>query len=277
MSKKVTMLTYQSLSEFLDAVSAHPPSHTTRDPDWAGVATFGQAVKLAASGWDAILPEVEALCLQVEDRVDLERFDVGFQATYDVAGAEVDVSRFLSGDPECMVESLPVRISRHGRAVRLVVPVGFLAQVNGPVAEARGAAVLALVDLLAVAGHPVEIWAVSHSHPSGSRTAETIAVAVKVQEATDPVDVGRLSFVLAHRAMFRHLMFACRAAYAPKRMGFVYGGEAGTKELTQEVLDLLGPVDGTVLTIPTLSPSDNWRDAEYAAQWVADQLARIFD
>lgn len=268
---------FHGMRDFLDFSGKAPAGCSSRMVDaekkrFTETSSYEEAVSLATDGWDAVIAPAELVSLAVEDKVEIERFDIGFQAVYDVAGAECDVALYLSGEPECMVESVPLRISRQGRAVRLIVPIGFRSHVKAKHALARGSAILALVDLLAKAQHPVEIWAVSYcTYPKGSNTW---AMAVKVQDASDPVDIGNLSFALAHPSMLRRLTFAARSH---SDQLFYRSTMGGTVELTDALIEkLLPPAVGTDIRLPTLTADQSW-SPEYSAQWVTQQLARIFD
>jgi len=234
--------------------------------------SFESAVELARHGWGAMVAEAETVASWVEDKVELERFAQGFRTVPSVCGQEVDVARYLGGDPECMIDSLPVQISKHGRAVRLIVPVGYLAAVSANTAVKRGAAILALVDLLKRAGHPCEIWATSFADPTHTRTARFFG-AIRVQRADQPIDVGQLAFALAHPSTFRRLMFAIREQTTMYPDG---GGASATMELTQEAIDLLPEAEGNEIRLPTLTPGDNW-SPEASVAWIETQLALIFD
>lgn len=160
-----------------------------------------------AGYWEA-LPEAERFAARVEAEVQLSTMQTTFTSTWDVAGSEVDMGRFLAGEPECMIESLPYKVARQGRAVRVVVPSCYASQVPTETVRQRGAAVVALCMILARAQHPVEVWADYANHGTGGRNR--YAFAVRVQHANEPLDEGRLMFALAHETANRRLCFSVK-------------------------------------------------------------------
>jgi hypothetical protein len=242
--------------------------------EWAGC-SHAEALRRARSeGYAEVLPEVEQLVGAIDQQITTERFQTTFQTTFDVTGSEVDLGRFLSGEPECMVESLPIRIARRGRAVRIVLPVNYSATVEPDQVRRRGAAVMALCDVLARAQHPLEVWAaVCNTAPGGAR----YACVVKVQDADQPLDAGRLLFALAHPAMLRQLGFAVEEhekATTRKQFGYVDGGGYGGPSYAVQEGDLPDQY-GQTIVLPELQPRDKW-ELPQAVAWVNQQLECIF-
>jgi len=81
----------------------------------------------------------------------------GLAPRYDVAGGEVDIGRYLAGEPESMVEYALQPLSRAGRVLRLQVEVSQSWRVAAATIRAIGNAVVALADGLRVRGVGLEI------------------------------------------------------------------------------------------------------------------------
>jgi hypothetical protein len=229
-----------------------------------GNVTYLQAAKLARQGWSEHRDIVDRYVEHVENQVDLDLFSTSFQATYAVAGAEVDMGRFLAGEPECMIESTPLRIARKGRAVRLVIPFGYRGVVEPAQAVRRGAAVVALADMLAKAQHPVEIWA-TRSQQFGGEGPTQYHANILVQSANDPLDIDRLLFVFAHPGAYRRIGFATLNGYAGITS---QGGQVPPKP------EDLGEMVENTHIFPVLEADQDWSEAA-AVQWVEAQLAEI--
>jgi hypothetical protein len=269
-------------AEFLskaDEGSKDSDSYGAEPKDFNGYTSYPQARKMAGgAGYMDVLPDVQRLATTVEDLVAADLFQVTFTSRWEVSGAEVDMGRFLAGEPECMIESEPIRISRSGRAVRIAVPVNYSASVPADAVKRRGAAIMALVDLLARAQHPVEIWA-AICNSREQRGAGRTVILVKVQAANEPLDMGRVMFALAHPAMLRQLGFSAENTFPPavrKAMGYVkYGGYGGAPfDVRASDFD---ETDGTTITLPPFGTGsrDQWLEPQ-ALAWIREQIDRIF-
>lgn len=245
----------------------------TRD-DWYG-GSFAEAVEMATgAGYRDLLPEADRLAERVEQTVAADLFQTTFASRYDVAGAEVDMGRFLSGEPECMIESTPIRVSRHGRAVRIAVPCNVSSRVTPEQVLARGAAVMALVDILARAQHPLEVWSVIPT--MGEKRDARTSYAVLVQEANQPLDPGRLMYALAHPSMQRRLSFSLREnepLTIRRQIGTLNTRNYGYPDRAR--VEDLPEAEGTTIILPPLD-REEW-DEGYAVAWIEAQLALIFD
>lgn len=246
---------------------------------WYGGWSFKKTLQRArGEGYSEALPEVEQLVSHVEKTVDTDRHISTFESRFDVAGAEVDMGRFLSGEPECMVESSPIRIARKGRCVRIVVPVAYSAFTDPAVVRARGAAIVALCDILARAQHPLEVWAVLAC--SGDAGKSRYVPAVLVQAADQPLDMGRIMLALAHPSMFRRLGFSFgehESVEVRQHFGYHERGGYGYPSWEAKASDL-PPADGETIVLPWLSgqgENDKWSKAQ-SVKWIEQQLDLLF-
>jgi hypothetical protein len=239
--------------------------------------TIEQALERArgAGYWEA-LPEAERYAERVTAEISAEHFQTTFQATYAVAGAEVDMGRFLSGEPECMIESTPMRIARMGRAVRIVVPGCYSGSTALRSVEQRGAAIVALCMVLARAQHPLEVWVgfANHANTGPSRHAYM----VRVQKANEPLDEGRLMYALAHPTSNRRLCFSVkeqgsaeiRRAYGISDTSGSYGCPSRDCRLED-----LPEADGTTIIVEDFDKQGRW-DVESAIRWINETIEGLF-
>lgn len=179
--------------------------------EWAGTETFEEAVKLASDGWTEGEKKTKALSHGLFAHVShlIERQNV----VYDVEGNGIDVAKFLNNEPECWqkFETELTQGSGH-RLVRIVFNFSASSKVSSGVIMARGAAIAALVELLEYAGHRVELIAVQSIEymgkpdtPSSNNYGE---LRIGVKEFSQNLDMGRVSFALAHPAMLRRIAFS---------------------------------------------------------------------
>ena len=121
---------------------------------------------------------------------------------WDVAGSAVDVGRYLTGEPECMLDFRRTR--RPSPVVRIGVERAVDWSVPPDKIEAVGASVLFVVESLRTAGVPAEIDALFTVR---SAKGDTMQTRVRVQDAGRPLDVDRLAYWLAHPTALRRIAF----------------------------------------------------------------------
>lgn len=281
-------------TEWLDAAEKGEPDmpDTYKEPStwtsgndrehWLGDGSFADTFKAASGdGYRRAIVDAEKLVAHIETDLGYAMVN-DFQATYDVAGAEVDMGRFMAGEPECMVESLPMKVMRTGRVVKIAVPVCYPSTINAETVLARGAAVMALVNAFAMMQHPVEIYATTNIHGNwskrngtdGKQTSPRLSYSVRVQDADQPLNMGRVMYALAHPTMLRHLSFAVEHTEDEKVRGyFGVGGSYGHPSYECRIDDLNINVENAII-LPPLMSNYGWSESESVA-WITQQLAKI--
>lgn len=265
---------YHDVTSFLDACDTSSLARRDRyssglGRSWAGDGDYADCRRLALTGWDQEVAPTEHIAGRVIDRVWSERTLAPSVTTrYDVSGGSVDIDRYLTGEPECLLELIPRQVAQAGRAVRLVIHNGVRATVSPETYRRRGAAVVALIDALRQADHPLEIWAGSDATFQTGQPRWSYLV--QIQAACDPLDIGRVIFFASHPGAHRQLGFAVRTSKDHPGHGDHVGGSHP-----------LGPScvpddhTGTTIVLPQLHDDRSWSEAECAA-WVGEQLDLIF-
>jgi len=128
---------------------------------------------------------------------------------YGVAGDEVDVGRFVSGEPECMVSFRPSLQRARGKCVRFFVNMSVSCGYTEDVITRRGTLVACFVDLLESAGYRVEIWM---SFSASSTTVDrdknvSVETLVKLKSFDQRLEIDRIAFALCHPCSLRRLGF----------------------------------------------------------------------
>lgn len=284
MAEKDCYRDHYDWSEFVDQASKRTTTEPSDDlasrrpgDKWHG-ASWSEALNMARTdGYRDAIPEADRFSQAVSDTIITERLATTFEPVWEVTGSEVDMGRYLSGLPENMIEATPMRISRAGRAVRIAVPVAYRYNISADVIMRRGAAVMALVDVLARAQHPLEIWAGCAVAPTYRRIGLRGVTMVKVQEANAPLDMGRIMFALAHPTMLRRLIFSLQEQKSQtirQRFGFTSNGGYGMPQ-GLEPSDLPDDQGGNTIILPMLDNGQPW-DAKSAVAWIEETLATIF-
>ena len=217
---KTVIRRYLSWGKFLTAVETEPApcapnGRTSRDESagWTGSASIEAAVALAETGWrdkaKNLARRSAALMAQVGRH--LQTVD----PCYDIAGASIEMGRYNSGRPDCWIDWTPVVTDTPGNHIIRIV---FNASVSGDMSleciEARGAAVVALVEALELAGKRVELEVVRSGMAGGKR----LVCGVVVKSPDQPYDADRLTFALCHPSMLRRLLFSVGESMTPDEL-----------------------------------------------------------
>jgi len=213
---------FESLNALLETIKTSPVLTTgssAREDDrpvpWSGVKDWQSAEKLARDGWQAgallLRDGIASAQKSAAGKRELRR---KFVRKYDVSGDECDVARFISGDPENMVET--TRALAKGKTVkRLRVSATFANGVTEDKIRAYSVAVACAVSRTEAGGNRVELWAdlsfAEHStkSPEGKwiGSGKVITISVKVKSAEGRLHPAALAFAF-HPAFIRRVCFA---------------------------------------------------------------------
>lgn len=261
---------YSSWGEFVDFAS-RPRTVARGDGsrrkgasqiEFAGTATFGEAVKLAIEGWDEGTERVrqfrDALYASIASKIVRTEF------VPDVEGVAFDVGQLLTGEPEHWFRPEEVIEEAPGRVVRIVFNISASGGVSADVMIARGAATAALAELLEIAGNRCEVILAHAVTGLGLLRHESY---VTIKRAENQVDSARLAFALAHPATLRRLSWSAREQEDDRVRKLIGpGGSYGQPAPATE--------RGDVYIGEALGGNAQWRDMDSAIQWVRDQLVK---
>jgi hypothetical protein len=190
----------------------------------------------------------------------VERHDI----THDVEGIQVDIARYLDGEPECWIQWEHQIVESPGtKIVRMIFNGSVSSGVSTETIERVGAAAVALVELLEYSGIRVEIFLENVFAKYVGLQCPKVISQVKIKSADQPLDIPRLAFALGHPACLRRLGFA-----------FV---ELQSKEYRESIGISYGmPIPLTMkgdIVIPELSYlNEETRTPEKAEAWIIKQL-----
>jgi hypothetical protein len=228
---------------------------------WYGNVTFEEACDLAIKGdmsrvakSDALMSRYEALVLETHGRAWRD----------DVVGALPNVPAFIAGHPLNMRRR--VRQENAAAPIAIMVDCCVSAGVNAEMLARRGAAILALVRILA-GRRPVELWACTMVGGYNPRSCVTTATRIE----TAPLDLGQAAFALTHPAFLRRIGFAVSGH------GFEghwpYNLQATSREIMAEIIKPALSHVGEALCIPGMyfhDPAANEPEA-----WLAEKLEQL--
>lgn len=269
---------FESWGEYLEYVSKNPDKsyithsrRTTKDDYWAGDFTktkdFQECLDLAHNGWlegaDKVKAISEPMFMHVSSLV--ERHDI----VHDVEGIQVDIARYLDGEPECWIQWEPKILQGPGtRILRLVLNGTFSGGVSTDTIEKVGALVTSLVELLEYSGIRVEVFLSQNFKDTLGAGVVTpgetyVRAHTKIKSADQPLDIPRLSYVFGHPSCLRRLGFSFleqQPMEYRKQMGSSYGW-CGMNSLKGDII------------IPEMHLMNDWtRTPETAEAWIIKQL-----
>lgn len=184
-------------------VCAEESKNTARG-EWAGTWKFETALKLARNGWiegaDKIKPLSESLAVSLARMIQRDTW------MYDVEGAEFDVARMLSGEPEywSKPELTFYEETSKGSVVRILINGAVNCGIQTDTINQFGIATGALIQTLSVAGIEADV----HLSLCVIGNGQVARIMVPLKRAGDTLDIHRLAFAVAHPSMLRRVGFA---------------------------------------------------------------------
>lgn len=200
---------YESLGEAVRHAQNNPSpkSSKTGGQSFTGTKDLAQACDLALNGWSEVRPQVNKLFGELESSISLT-LDEQFGIRFDYSGDSVDMGRYMSGDPECMMDYVTEPQSRMGRVIKVMVNVANSASISAEQIINRGVVVVALLDVLKKLGLGVELWTEMAISDKGVDSGNRFSQLVKVHDSADMLDVDSTMFAIAHPSMLRRIGFA---------------------------------------------------------------------
>lgn len=241
---------FTSLAEAARFAEANPNKRSSHSgtESFTGTRSLTDAVKLAVDGWHDVRPEVQKMFDSLESQLSLA-LDEQYAIRYDYSGDSVDMGRYVSGDPECMMDYVTEPQARMGRVVRIMVAGVASAYVTPEQIRARGVAVCALIDVLHKLGVGIELWTEQcylrkeEGYRNRKPSTKRYSMLVKLHDSADMMDIDDIMYAIAHPSMLRRIGFAGveQMDWANEFVNNSYG-----RPDDMQCADLVGDVDVTV-------------------------------
>lgn len=238
-------------------------SRIARERGWGGTETWEEAIDLARNGWADGRAIVEKFRAVISERI---QSSIGVQQICDwqLAGSEVDVGRFVTGEPECMIEFHEVAAERpSAKFAKVVFNMTTSAGVSPEQMQIKGAATVALIDTLESQGVRVEVLLVTETQVDKTETGRGLRIQAQVKATEEPVEIDRLAFALANPATFRRLGFAIHETINPSE-------EVGPDDCYGPVSNVPESMRGDIY----VGASQLWNESS-AAAWILAQLKSL--
>jgi hypothetical protein len=208
---KTRTIEFNDFDDFLHTVRTAPLNSearassrtTSKSERWDMSAGWDGANELANRGWSAGLAKMA----RVRDLVDLpDQSDrsIQAQAFYSDEGDEVDIDRYLDGEPECMIQFTPELTPSYGRVAKIIVNMAASCGVDAATQYHRGAAACILIDALESAGVRCEVWCLPFCSREGR---DRFVSKILVKRPDQHVEPDRMAYMLAHPAVMRRFGF----------------------------------------------------------------------
>ena len=260
-TNKVQFTEFDSLGDFIRHAKDNPTpkeSNQAKRESFNYTDNLSDACNLALHGWDEIRAEVDAQLDELVEHIN-DAFGEFYVSEHSTSGAFVDMGRFVTGEPECMVSFVSEPQARMGRVVKIVMNAVVSGHVNADLIKKRGIAILALVDTIHKLGVGIELWW-EESMTGGKQEFSTL---IKLHSSEEPMDINSLMFSLAHPDMLRRLQFSVQEQHKEwKAQGAYIGGGYG------HIHDLFSPANCDYdVTVEKLQNGDQKIVAD-TLQWV---------
>lgn len=277
---------FESLADYVKCADefgdeANGASRRDSQREFMGSADYWEASKLAHNGWREVPDVIDQITNAVTVRVIADREESTFTFVNDVSGAEVNMDHYLAGIPENMMEAVPVSVPRHGQLVRVLIPVGVLANVRKEEIQIRGAALVALIQSLAKVNYAVDLFAVKCGKSHGSAK---YAHTVHVQHGDQVYSPDHIAYAFGHTTMPRRIGWAIMEAESEgfrKTFGaYDVGTPCGYGRSIEPTLEMLPAwaQDGNTIVLPRLTASDpDFRNVETATRWVERTIEELVE
>lgn len=223
--------TFNNIQQFKDRISDPQHHYNAGGGMGYGATSVAHAFEISAQGWAEQMPKATEVVGQVMQSVG-DRIDLTPKVMMDVQGSVVDMGSYMTGEPECMV-SFPLEDEcRNDKVLKVLLDPGASGGYSEEYLATRAAAVSALLDVLQMLGHALEIWVAS---PVKEGRIQIHATVTKINEAGRYVSLQDIMYWCGHPSLLRRMVFTHR------HMDGIGSGMGATMRMPQAVKDIVSP------------------------------------
>jgi hypothetical protein len=194
-------------------------SSQDRDQDFTGTKSFDEATKLLKYGWPEGVKQLKT------DLDNIKRATApALEPFFDVAGEEPDIGRYLSGDPENMVEYHSVN-DEGIKFLDIYICYAYNWTHSTKQIIRRGATILANIDSLEANGYRCRLigYQSASFRKRRARKKTGLQVEVLLKDYDEPLELDRMAFALVNPSMYRRMGFKLDELYQPEMSNHCYG------------------------------------------------------
>lgn len=193
--------------------------------DWCDTYDFAEAMDLGRKGDFKTAEKIKPTDLYLHNKNALNA------VIYDYAGDNVDIGRFVSGEPECMMS-----LRKKGKPIiTLLVNVSVDCGVEAEKIIERGRAVLDIVSGLEANGYAVDITIIDSMYDNTHRNYWN---KIKIKDCKEYMNLPQLAFWLVSPSVLRRLGFRHSELYPDDIQGDIGEGYGRPRDLEKQELDL---------------------------------------
>ena len=192
-------------------------SSKTGSRDFTGTKSFAEATEYLKYGWPEGVTELKTELDNLKPATA-----PALECIFDVAGEEPDIGRFLSGEPENMVEYQTV--NRDGiKFVDVYVCYSYNCSWSTRDVIKRGAAILSNIDGLEANGYRCRIIGYQSAQYNRRRKKTGLQVTVLLKDYNEALELDRMAFCLVSPSMYRRMGFKLDELHQPSMSNHSYG------------------------------------------------------
>jgi len=272
---------YFTFSEFLNIAENGNPtidndlrsSRKTDDYHFYNTNDFNEAMDLAKFGWKDSFKMVE-LSKNLDKLIPVSQFKESF--VYDVSGSYPDVGKYLTGEPENMVQFIT---EEDEKKISIIINGGVSWQIDQKIQFNKGAAVVSLVSKLEDLGYRVEVTLLYCSQSLVKNNNSRHDTFVKIKEYHEQIDIDRFAFIFCNVAFNRRIKFSVNECLPiAEEMGYYKKGSYGkVSDLCKNDSDILNSYDINLLERLVPETQDEFSSLEKSAEYVVQIINQYLE
>jgi hypothetical protein len=270
-----------NFSEFLEIAENGKPtieiskrsSRKTDDFHFYNSSNFNEGLRLAKFGWKDSFKMVQ-LSNDLDKLIPVSQFKESF--VYDVSGSYPDVGKYLTGEPENMVQFIT---EEDQKKISVIINGGVSWSIDQKIQFNKGAAIVSLVSKLEDLGYRVEVTLLYCSESMVNDNVRHDSF-IKIKEYHEQIDIDRFAFIFCNVAFNRRIKFSVNECLPiAKEMGYYKNGSYGrVSDLCKSDTDILNSYDINLLErlVPetTYQFSTLEKSAEYVVRTINEYLEK---
>lgn len=271
---------YFTFSEFLHLAENGNPtidiskrsSRNTDDFHFYNSSNFNEGLRLAKFGWKDSFKMVE-LSNNLDKLIPVSQFKESF--VYDVSGSYPDVGKYLTGEPENMVQFIT---EEDEKKISVIINGGVSWSIDQKIQFNKGAAIVSLVSKLEDLGYRVEVTLLYCSESMVSDNVRHDSF-IKIKEYHEQIDIDRFAFIFCNVAFNRRIKFSVNECLPiAKEMGYYKNGSYGkVSDLCKNDSDILNSYDINLLERLVPETSYQFANLEKSAEYVVQVINQYLE
>lgn len=171
------------------------------DSSFSGSSSLKQALEYAENGFDEYTNKMQ----DVANNIQSIGRAFTFTPKYEVSGESVDVGRYMTGEPENMLEWEQIE-TRGNKVLDIYWNLSTSCGVDKNEMIGFGACGLSIVDYLESVGVRVNLYVFDYCH-GGHSSESQFMICVKIKSANEHLNMPVVAFAMTHPSMLRRLVF----------------------------------------------------------------------